>query len=153
MTASVVYCGVVYDQATNWRDLLAQPSYNGLEKDLDIQSAFGALAQALRGTPLATALGDAALDVIEHGSLREMEAVRAAGWELAPNAFDRLIALVERTPRNLPGAWIAQLYAALLSSHHQTHACPTRCRCCPSSIGRHFFPPSCSWARITRGRW
>jgi hypothetical protein len=86
-----------------------------LEKDLDIQSALGALAEALRGTPMATALGDAALEVIERGNPREMDAVRAAGWELAPNALDRIVAVIERTPRTLPDAWIVQLYAAALS--------------------------------------
>lgn len=115
MKASVAYCGVVYDETTDWRDLVAHPSYKGLEKDLDIQSALGALAEALRGTPMAIALGDAALEVIEHGDPRMMDTVRAAGWEHAPRAFDRILAVIERTPRTLPDAWIVQLYAALLS--------------------------------------
>lgn len=115
MTASVSYCGVVYDATTDWRDLIAHPSYKGLEKDLDIQSTLGALAEALRGTPMAIAFGDAALEVIERGDLRNMDTVRAAGWERAPRAFERILAVIERTPRVLPESWIVQLYAALLS--------------------------------------
>jgi hypothetical protein len=105
----------VYDENTNWRELLAHPPYKGLKKDLDIQSALGELAEALRGTPMATALGNAALEVIERGIPSEMESVRAAGWELALNAFERILTVLENPTRTLSKAWVVLLYTAMFN--------------------------------------
>lgn len=113
MPNSIRYCGTTYDETTDWRSLIEHPSY-GLERDLDLQSAFGALAEALRGTPMATGLADAALEVIERGTDEAvMDGVAAAGWEDAPGAFDRILGVLARRPRKLPEKWVERLYGAL----------------------------------------
>jgi hypothetical protein len=63
---------------------------------------------------MAIGLADAALEVIERGDELEMKTIRAAGWELAPNAFDRILKIVERSPRTLSKPWLVELYGALL---------------------------------------
>jgi hypothetical protein len=98
VTDSVEYCGVIYDRSTDWRSFVAHTPYQGLEKRLDIQSALGALAEALQGTPMEIGLADAALEIIEHGAEDKMKRVESAGWAKAPNSFERMLALTNIHP-------------------------------------------------------
>jgi hypothetical protein len=117
MKASIEFGGAVFNERTNWKDLVRHP-YGFLtgpgERDLDAASALGALAEALKGTQLEAGLADAALEVIEQGDARTMESVVAAGWERAPNAIDRILSLVERIPNALSDAWLSRCFGALL---------------------------------------
>lgn len=91
VTASIEFGGAVFDERTDWRDVVRHPYlflYRPFERDLDAASALGALAEALRGTPLEVALGDAALEVIEQGDEIAMEAVFSTAWEKAPTPSD-----------------------------------------------------------------
>ncbi len=87
MSEAITYYGVTYDEKTDWRELIAHPSYEGFEKDLSLHDQLGALSEALRGTPMEIGLADAAMEVIERGHDSEMNIVSAAGWRKAPNGF------------------------------------------------------------------
>jgi hypothetical protein len=88
VNATVKFGGAVFSERTDWRDLVRRPYiflYRPFERDLDAASALGALAEALRDTPMEVALGNAAIEVIEQGDEAAMDAVLSAGWEKAPN--------------------------------------------------------------------
>lgn len=118
MNNSVEYCGVVYDDRFNWRayltDALAGGVYRGLKLDrhfgLSLPAALGALSEALQGTAMEVGLADAALEIVERGDEHEMEVVRSIPWAKAPNAFARMLELVEHKPRALSHRWVASLY-------------------------------------------
>ena len=118
MSNSVEYCGVVYDDRFNWHtyltDVLAGSTYRGLELDrhlgLSLPDALGALSEALQGTVMAVGLADAALQIVERGDEHNIEVIRSIPWVKAPNAFARMLELVERKPRTLSHRWVASLY-------------------------------------------
>lgn len=115
MSSKVEFWGDTFDEHTDWRALVARPYFGrGWEaRWADAASALGQLAEALRGTAMEIALADAALEKIETGTEEEMRVVESAGWEKAPKAFERILALLERRPRTLPDFWIGRLYGAL----------------------------------------
>lgn len=121
MSNSIEHFGVVYDEKTDWRaflrDVLAGRAYEGLNIDPhvgeSVPSALGELSEALHGTPMEIGLADAALDVIERGSEDDRLIVESAGWEKAPDGLERMLALVERTPRQLSPLWTYKLYRAM----------------------------------------
>jgi hypothetical protein len=76
--------------------------------------ALGELTERLRGTPMELALGDAALEIIEHCNEDEMEIVRSTPWAKAPNAFERMLGIVERPRQRLSDVWLVELYGELL---------------------------------------
>jgi hypothetical protein len=117
MRQVIEFGGTTFTDDTDWRGLVRHP-YGFLrgpfERDLDAASALGALAEALRGTSMESQLADAALEVIEQGSEPTMDSMVAAGWENAPNALERMLALVAATPRTVSDVWLSRIYGALL---------------------------------------
>ena len=119
MSSKVEFWGDTYDEHTDWRGLVARGYFgHGWEaKWADAATAFGELAEALVGTPMAIALADAALEVIEHGDNEAMHGIESAGWGKAPNAYERILTVLRRSPRTLPNDWVARLYSELFRQH------------------------------------
>lgn len=121
MAGSISYFGVTYDANTDWRaflrNVLSGGAYAGLNIDrhvgLSVPNALGELSETLRGTPMEIGLANAALEVIEHGDEEERLIVESAGWEKAPNAFERMLALVEKVPPQLSPLWTFKLFCAM----------------------------------------
>jgi hypothetical protein len=111
----------LYDENTDWRaflrDALHGSLYQGLQIDrhvgLSMPDALGALSEALQGTPMEIRLADAAMEIIERGNNEEMDTVSSTGWANAPDAFERLLALIERTPTTFSRRWMLMFYSAL----------------------------------------
>lgn len=99
----IEYHGRTYDDAT---DFLAElrhavstatgPSW--LRSDLPLPWALSDWAGALKGTPLESKLGDAALTVMETGTPQQAEAVTGLPFELAPQAVDRVVRILDHDP-------------------------------------------------------
>lgn len=125
MTVAVTHFGVVYDEHTNWREFLRHVPARGLNVDrhvgLSVPDAIGELSEALRGTPMQVALADAALEVVENGPIDAMDLVESAGWEKAPNGFERMLAIVARSARRVSDLWVYRLYRAMFELAPNDH--------------------------------
>jgi hypothetical protein len=94
--------GHVFDEKTDWLEFLRTAANRpaeatGLRDDVETSVALSALASEMAGTPLETAMADAALTLIEKGTPKEMDTVRRLPYEKAPNGFDRLLRALENT--------------------------------------------------------
>lgn len=99
----IVSNGHVFDESTDWltfvRTAANRPAEApGLRDDVETSVALSALASECEGTPLETAMADAALTLIEKGTPSEMDVVRRLPYEKAPDAFARLLRALENAP-------------------------------------------------------
>lgn len=104
----VDYCGRMYDEHTDFLSELREATRNApvsgpswLRSDLPLPWALTDWAQALKGTPMEQRLADAALKLIETGTVEQAEAVAGLPFELADNAIERVLEILRREPMRL----------------------------------------------------
>lgn len=100
------YHGRTYDDATDFLAELREAVSTGagpswLRSDLPLPWALSDWSESLKGTSLEAKLADAALTVLETGTLGQAEAVTGLPFELAPRAVDRVLDVLEREPARL----------------------------------------------------
>jgi hypothetical protein len=112
----IVSNGHVFDERTDWLEFLRKAANRpaeapGLRCEVETSVGLSALASEIAGTPLETAMADAALKLIEKGTPKEMDVVRRLPYEKAPNGFDRLLTALQKAPvRFAREGWLASAY-------------------------------------------
>jgi hypothetical protein len=100
------YNGHTFDERTDWIAILRQGAkgqafWSWARNDLfDVASVVGDMAETIERSPLADALRGAALDLVEAGSKEEVKLAGQVGYEKAPNAIDRIVAMLNGPRRD-----------------------------------------------------